>query len=116
MDLPGFDRRPRRVVEAEILRRYNSPVSFDPNLSAREFFLVVSVGRCKFRLTELSVALILNSVIGGCPDAFRVFALSDRVFRFSVHSQPVGFHIFRLRSFECSNFKIFFSSLAWWGA
>jgi hypothetical protein len=108
MDLPGLDRQPGRVVEAEILRRFNSSISFDPNLSAHEFFLVVSVGRCKFRLSEVSVALILNSVIGGCPDAFRVYALSDRVFRFSVHLQSVGFHIFRLRSFECSSFKIYF--------
>lgn len=108
MDLPGLDRRPGKVVQAEIQRRFNSPVSFDPISSAREFFLVLSVGRCKYRLTESSVATILHSVIGGLPDAFRVRSLDDRVFRFSVHSLEVGLHIYRLRSYECLNFKFYF--------
>lgn len=108
MDLSGLDRRPGRVVEAEVYRRYNALVSFDPLSSSSEFFLVLSVGRCKFRLLEHSVSLILQSVIGGQAPAFRVLCLADRVFRFSVHSQEVGFHIYRLRSFECANFKIYF--------
>jgi len=108
MDLLGLNRRPGKVVEAEIRRRYNSPVTFDPSLSAQEFFLVVSVGRCRYSLTEFSVASILQSVIGGLPDAFCIHFLGDRVFCFSVHSQDIGFHIYRLRSYECANFKIFF--------
>ena len=80
MDLPGLDGRPGRVVEAEILRRYNAPVSFDPLTSSREFFFVLSIERCKFRLSEHSVALILWSVIGGQPNAFRIRTLADRVF------------------------------------
>ena len=39
---------------------------------------------------------------------FDVLALADRVFRFSVSSSLVGFHILKLRSFEVSSFKIFF--------
>lgn len=70
MDLPGLDRRPVRVVETEIRRQYNSPVSFDPNLSPRQFFLVASFGRCKYHLSELSVPLLLQSVIGGNPCDF----------------------------------------------
>lgn len=108
MDLPGLDRRRGRVVEAEIFRRYNSPGSFDLRHSSRPFFLVLSVGRCKFRLSESSVALTIHSVNGGQPDAFQVLPLGDRVFSFSVVSQQVGFHIYRLRAFECHNFKIFF--------
>lgn len=69
---------------------------------------MVSIGHCKFRLSELSVASILQSVIGGSPAAFCVRSLSDRVFHFSINSQDVGFHIYRLRSYECVNFKIFF--------
>lgn len=107
MDLQ-LDGRPGRVVAAEILWRYNSPVSFDPSYSACEYFLVLSVGRCKFRLDESSVAAILHAVIGGQLNAFRIVQLGDWEFRFFVHSQEVGFHIYRLRSFECSSFKIFF--------
>jgi hypothetical protein len=96
MDLPGLDRRPGRVVEAEIFCRFNALVCFGPSLSARQFFLVFSIGRCKFRLTGISVALILQSVIVGRANDFHVHSLCDRVFRFSVHSQAVGFHIYQL--------------------
>lgn len=65
-------------------------------------------GRCKYHLSESSVALILQSVLGGHPDGFRVHALDLRVFRFSVQSQEVGFHVYHLRAFECQNFKIYF--------
>lgn len=34
---------------------------------------------------------------------------SVTVFRFSVSSQAVGFHIYKLQSFECANYKIFFN-------
>lgn len=108
MDPLGLDLRPGRVVQAEIFRRFSAPVSFDPSLSPKEFFLVLSVGRCKYRLTEVSVSSILHSVIGGNPHGFRVLSLGDRVFRFSVHSQEVGFHIYRLKSYECASFKVFF--------
>lgn len=56
---PDLDCWLGKVVEAEILHRYNVPVSFDPSLFSREFFLVLSVGRCRFCLTEHSAALIL---------------------------------------------------------
>lgn len=95
-------------MEAEIFCRFNAPVSFEPSLSAREFFLVFSIGRCKFWLTGISVAFILQSVIVRRANDFHVRSLGDRVFRFSVHSQAVGFHIYQLRSYECVNFKIYF--------
>lgn len=96
-------------MEAEILRRHGLPVCHDPSLCSSEFFLVLSFGRCKFRLSEISAASILQAVIGGSAPLFRVISLGDRVFRFSVSSQAVGFHIYGLRSYECSNFKIFFN-------
>lgn len=82
MDLPGLDHRPGKVVQAEIQRRFNSPVSFDPISSAREFFLVLSVGRCKYRLTESSVATILHSVIGGLPFFILLLEVSRMLFVF----------------------------------
>jgi hypothetical protein len=41
--------------------------------------------------------------------AFHLCSLSDRVFRFSVYSPAVGFHIYKLRSFAFSQFKVFFN-------
>ena len=80
-----------------------SPISPD-----QAFFLVVSFGRCKFQLSPTSVSVILQATIGGLAGDFDVLALGDRFFRFSVSSRLVSFHIFKLRSFECSLFKIFF--------
>ena len=54
MELPGLDVRPGRVVEAEIRRRFNLPVSFDSSASPKEFLLVASFGHSKFRLTSVS--------------------------------------------------------------
>lgn len=51
---------------------------------------------------------LLQATIGGVAEDFDVVPLSDRVFRFSVSSRWVGFHIFKLRSFECNLFKVFF--------
>ena len=94
-------------MEAEILRKYG--LSVCPVPPSPHFFLVLSVGRCKFKLDERSASLILQSVIGGSAELFNVRSLGDRVFRFSVSSQVVGFHIYKLRSFEGSSFKIFFN-------
>lgn len=108
MEIPPLNLRPGRVVEAEILRRFGTPVNFDPSSPLPEFFLVLSVGRCKFRLSPITVGCILQSVLGGSRHAYRVSQLNDRVFRFSVRSKQVGFHVFQLRNFECAEFRVFF--------
>lgn len=82
--------------------------SVSPISSSSSFFLVASFGRCKFRLCSASVGTLLQATIGGVAEDFDVVPLSDRVFRFSVSSRWVGFHIFKLRSFECNLFKVFF--------
>ena len=96
-------------MEAEIRRRHGLPVSHDPTLSSPTFFLVLSFGRFKYHLSEFSAATILQAVIGGSAELFHVISLGDRVFCFSVSSQAVGFHVYHLRSYECSQFKIFFN-------
>lgn len=109
MDLPGLNFRPERVIEAEIHRKFGSAVSFDPSFPSSEFFLVLSFGRCKFKVSVSSATILLQSVIGGVAENFRLLPLGDRVFRFSVASSVVGFHIYKLRSSECKNFKVFFN-------
>lgn len=101
--------RPGRVVEAEIHRKFGSPVCHDSSSPFPQFLLVVSFGRCKFRLTEEN-ACGYHSPIGpwGKAAAFRLGSLSDLVFRFSVYSPAVVFHVYKLRSFECSQFKVYF--------
>ena len=107
MDLPGLSYRPGAGIQSVVLQRYGSSVS--PSVpSCAPFFLVASFGRCKFRLCSVSVGLILQATIGGSASDFDVVQLADRVFRFSVSSKLVGFHIVKLKSFESSRFKIFF--------
>ena len=62
----------------------------------------------KFLLCPLSVGLLLQATIGGVARDFSVLQLGPRVFCFSVSSKVVGFHIFKLVSFECSCYKVFF--------
>jgi len=106
MELPGLNFRPGLGVQAVIKQRFGLPVT--PTLGSRAFFLVASFGRYRFHLCNLSVALILQATIGGSPSDFDIVQLGPRVFRFSVSSKPVGFHVFKLGNFECSAYKIFF--------
>ena len=101
--IPAFNTRPGRVVEDKILHRFGSTIDGDPASKAKAFFLVLSVGCCKFHLSIHLVEHLLQAVLGGFPKAFQVVQLADRVFRFSVASQLVGFHIFNLQSFECAD-------------
>ncbi|TVT99539.1 hypothetical protein EJB05_55088, partial [Eragrostis curvula] len=108
MDLPALDFSPGLGQQAEILRRFGSPVNFSPGYGLSEFFLVLSVGRCKFRLTGDLIARILQAILGGNAEFFKVSQLGDRVFKFSVASKKVGFYIYNLKSYECDAFKVLF--------
>ncbi|TVU16793.1 hypothetical protein EJB05_36948, partial [Eragrostis curvula] len=108
MDLPSIDGSPGLGKQAEIWRRFGLPVVFSPGGGLKEFFLVISVGRCKFRLTEDSIAHLLQAILGGNARSFNVVCLKDRVYRFSVSSKQVGFFIYNLRSYECDSFKVQF--------
>lgn len=106
MELPGLNPRPGLCVQEVIKRKFGCSVS--PISRKHGFFLVASFGRCKFRLSPDSVSVMLQATLGGSAADFRVLPLADRVFRFSVSSRLVGFHIIKFRSFECSLYKVFF--------
>jgi hypothetical protein len=91
-----------------IFDKFNCPINFLPGSSVRsEFFLVISFGRCSLRLNAESVGFLLQSLIGGATDLFRVSRLLDRVFRFSLSCKNVGFAVYRLRSYVCPSFKAY---------
>lgn len=69
---------------------------------------MVSVGRCKFWLSEDVVARLIQVAIGGDSSCFAVEQLDDRVFQFSVSTKEVGFFIYNLKSYDCEQFKINF--------
>ena len=109
MDLPSLNFRPGKVVEAAILQAFGTSVCVHPAFPSKCFILVASFGCCKYKLIEDSMATILQATIGGSAELFNVRYLNDRVFKFSVFSHNVGVHVYKLRSFECSNYKIFFN-------
>jgi hypothetical protein len=84
------------------------PVNFFPLQGVKEFFLVVSIGRCKYGFDDHSVDLLLQATLGGVAADFRPQQPSNRVFKFTVASRDVGFHIHKLRMFACDQYKIFF--------
>ncbi|TVU01895.1 hypothetical protein EJB05_52636, partial [Eragrostis curvula] len=55
-EIPALNFHPGLGLQDEILKRFALPVVFLPYCGLKEFFLVVSVGRCKFKLDELLVA------------------------------------------------------------
>ena len=65
MDLSRLDFRPGSLFEADVRRRFSVPVcSGSPN-SPSAFWLVVSFGRCIFKLDSVSVGHLLQAAFGG---------------------------------------------------
>jgi hypothetical protein len=95
-------------VQAAIRDHFGEHVNFFPESSLKEFFLLVSVGRCKYMLNEKYIGHILQATLGGCVVDFRPQPISDQVFKFVVASHNVGFHIYNLRSYSCKQYKVFF--------
>lgn len=116
MSLYELDLRPGLGVQPVIQEKYGLLVLVPAGPSLGDFVLVVSFGRCKFRLTEESVGNILQATIGGLAANFRPVQLADRVFGFSVTAKVVGIHIYNLRSYDCAQYKLFFHLLGEGGA
>lgn len=89
MELQDLNPCPGIRVQKVIKSRFGCSVF--PSFWGRAFFLVVSFGRCKFKLSPSSVEAILQATVGGVASDFSVLQLSDRVFRVSVSSGLVVF-------------------------
>jgi hypothetical protein len=109
MDLPSLNFQPGVGVQAAIRARYGESVNHFPIQGLKEFFLIVSVGRCKFKLSKHTIGSLLQATLGGTTVDFRPQQISDMVFKFVVASHNVGFHIYNLRSFSCDEYHVFFN-------
>lgn len=105
MELPGLSFAPGLRFEDELRSTHGLPISSSLDDA---FLLVAAFGRYKFILTPLSVDRILQASIGGNASCFKVSALSDRVFCFSVACKASGLLIRKLLCFECDLYKVFF--------
>jgi hypothetical protein len=66
MAFPGLNFLPGIGVEAVIRSRYGEPVNYFPIQG-----LLVSVGRCKFKLSEQCIGFLLQATLGGVAVDFR---------------------------------------------
>lgn len=107
MEFQSLSFSPGLKIQAEVWKLFGLPVTCSAR-SSGSFALVVSLGRCKFRLSIDTVGSLLQASIGGVAEHFHVSQLSPRVFKFLVSSHLVGFFIRRLISFECNSFKLYF--------
>lgn len=95
--------------EAKLIRTLGKRVHHLPDSrSGGSFFLLATFRRYLFWLTEDSVALALQSCLGGFEDGFDVTYLSHNHFRFSVSCKAMGFAIYELRRFMGRSFDIYF--------
>jgi hypothetical protein len=83
MDLSRLDFRSGSLFEADVRRRFSAPVCSGSLNSPSAFWLVVSFGRCIFKLDSVSVVHLLQAAFGGFARGFKVLSLADRVF--SIH-------------------------------
>jgi hypothetical protein len=84
MVLLGLNFQPSIGVQAVVQCRYGESICPAPGLDPMEFFLLVSVGRCNYRVSEHSVGFLLQATLGGCAVDFKPLQIAKRVFRFSV--------------------------------
>jgi hypothetical protein len=93
----------------EIHHRFHAPVHHPFPTPDGSFFLLTTFWWFLFRLTEESVALALQSCLGGRTSNFHVKFLSTNHFRFLVFSTEVGFQIYRKHRVITSSFDTYFT-------
>jgi hypothetical protein len=77
MVLSGLNFQPSAGIQADVRHRYGQPVKFFPPLGFKEFYIIVSFGRCKFQLLESSIGFLLQTTLGGVAADFRLQCISD---------------------------------------
>jgi hypothetical protein len=109
MDLALLDFWPGLAFEDSLrLNLASSVCPARPRLRS-SFWLVVSFGRCILKLNPDSVGHLLQAALGGFTSGFEVLQLADRVFRFSVSSMAMCFHIYNSRCIDRKEFRAFFN-------
>jgi hypothetical protein len=97
-----------KVFSSKVFDVLGSWVTPNGKPAGRDFFLLVSFSRNRFRLTEDSVGLCLQSVLGGNAFDFNSLKLEDQIFRFTVSSKKVGLLILELSQVAEKFFKLAF--------
>jgi hypothetical protein len=104
MALSGLDFSSGIRFTEHVRAKFGTAITPPP--CATSFILVVSFSHSLVRLNEDSVALMLQSCLGGLAKDFCVEWLSSWCFNFEVRSKDVGFLIYGSKSFSCKPFAV----------
>ena len=109
MEPPSLNFARGKEFQLSMRQKLGHPVVFSPGFRQREFTLVVSFCRARFRLDSHTVIITLQSCFGGYPQGFRVHHLKDRSFKFSVASKAVVFEIYNQGRVIEKDFELVFN-------
>jgi hypothetical protein len=104
---PSLDFAKGLQFEKNIRSKFGHSINFTEGFRRREFVLVISFGRSKFKLDVHTVGIMLQACFGGIASLFHVKLLRDRTFRFAVASRSVGFQIYNIGKFSDKDFEFF---------
>lgn len=94
--------------EQQVRHRFGVKVHHQSPSPRGSFFLLATFRRFLFRLSEESIALVLESCLGGHAPFFHVVEVSHNHFRFSVANKAVGFFVYGLCRVIGSAFDVYF--------
>ena len=103
-----LDFSPGLSFQKEVCQHFGKSVHHPSSSPDGSSFLLATFRRYTFQLSEDSVALALQSCLGGTASSFHVQYQSDRHYRFSVSCKAVGFHVYNLWRFIRSCFDVYF--------
>jgi hypothetical protein len=83
---PSLDFARGVQFEKDFRSKFGHSVNFVGGFRRREFLLVISFGRSKFKLDIHTMSVVLQACFGGVASLFHVKLLRDRTFHFSVAS------------------------------
>lgn len=93
---------------ALVSHRFALSVSPTSPLPQSAFRLVANFGRSAIRINVDSVGLMLQVCLGGIAKDFSVSHLLGWMFSFYVSCKDIGFMIYKLHSFSCKSYALFF--------
>lgn len=106
VSLLDFDHGAR--FEAGLARSQDRGIHDHHNLNKNQFHLLATFRRHLFQLNEDSVALALQSCLGGTTSDFLVTYQSHNHFKFTVSCKSVVFEIYNLCRFIGHSFDVYF--------
>ncbi|CAO2187168.1 unnamed protein product [Urochloa humidicola] len=108
MDSPSLDSSHGARFAAKVRNLLGVPIVSDAPGGVGSFWLLAAFSRSHTRLSEDSVGLLLQLVLGGEGTRFAVVQVEDFIFKFAVANKAVGLAIYNLAFFACPQFKVFF--------